>query len=166
MKQTDESIATRTELSEAPASSATDRVPEVVVLNIVRDLGGHIYQIAVSLTEELEELKPPPATSQMDVDPTSRPRIPTLVQLAHNRDLTGLTFLFQLCLCSQVARITSSWGHYQELTKHKSIYRHLLSLGDHRGASNLSETEVVDPQSPHPTTARFRVVGGVVSEHP
>ena len=78
----------KTELSEAPTSSATDHLFEVVVLKIVPNLNEHIYQ--VSLTEELEESEPPPATSRLDVDPTSRPHIPTLVQPTHNRGLTGL----------------------------------------------------------------------------
>ena len=107
------------------------------MLSIVRDLNEHIYQVAVSLAEELEKLESPPAAIRPDVDSTSGPHIPTLIQLARNRDFTGLTFLLQSCLCSQAARMTLSWGRHRELAMLKSIYQRLSASGKRR-VSDLS----------------------------
>ena len=69
------------------------------VLSIVRDLNESIYQAAVGLADEWEELDPSQATSRMDVDLASLSYVPTLVQLTHNQDATDLTFLLQTWLC-------------------------------------------------------------------
>ncbi|KAF9652068.1 hypothetical protein BDM02DRAFT_3126675 [Thelephora ganbajun] len=92
LKQTEELLATRSaELSEARTFlSTTDRLSEVEVLGIVRDLNEIIFQIAVTLTEEWEKLESSQAAGRMDIDPISRPHTPTLVQLARNRDLTAV----------------------------------------------------------------------------
>ena len=81
LKQTKDLLATKSaELSGARAFlSATDRLSEVEVLGIVRNLNENIYQIAVNLTDEWERLRSQ-GTSQMDVDPPSQPRAPSLVQ--------------------------------------------------------------------------------------
>ena len=133
LKLTEELLATRSaELSGAHAFlSTTDRLSEVEVLSIVRDLNENIYQVAVHLTEEWEKLESSQATNQMDVDPTSQPRVPILVQLVRNRDPTGLTFLLQSYLCSQAAEMTSSWGRQQELAILESIYQRLSASGEH-----------------------------------
>jgi len=136
LQRTEELLATRSaELSGAHAFlSTTDRLSEAEVLSIVRDLNENIYQVAVNLTEEWEKLESSQVISPMDVDsdPTSRPSVPALVQLAHNRDPTGLTFLFQSCLCSQVVSMTSGWGHHQELAILESVHQRLSASGEHR----------------------------------
>ena len=110
-------------------------------MRIVRDLNEHIYQVAVGLTGELEGSEPPLAATVQWMailgDPTSRPDIPTLVQLTRNRDLTYLGFLLQLCLCSREARVTFGWGRHRELAMLESIYRHLSAPDEHH---------VVDPR--------------------
>lgn len=133
LKQTEELLATRSaELAGAQAFlSTTDRLSEVEVLSIVRDLNENIYQVAVSLTEEWEKLESVPTTSQTDADATSQPHVPALVQLVRNRDPTGLTFLLQSCLCSQVVNATSSWDHFQELAILESIHQRLSASGEH-----------------------------------
>ncbi|KAF9650930.1 hypothetical protein BDM02DRAFT_3184878, partial [Thelephora ganbajun] len=139
LKQTEELLATRSaELSEARTFlSTTDRLSEVEVLGIVRDLNEIIFQIAVTLTEEWEKLESSQAAGRMDIDPISRPHTPTLVQLARNRDLTGLTFLLQSTLCSQAAKMTSSWVHHPEFGILKSVYKNISTSG---------ERHIVDPR--------------------
>jgi hypothetical protein len=132
LKESEDLSATRpTELSVAQTFlSAADRLSEVEVLNIVRDLNENIFQVAVSLTEEWEKLEPRRATGRMDANPTSGPRIPSLVRLVRNRDPMGLTFLLQSCLCSRAADTTSSWGRHKELAVHVSVYQHLSASGE------------------------------------
>ncbi|KAF9648387.1 hypothetical protein BDM02DRAFT_3115417 [Thelephora ganbajun] len=139
LKQTEELLATRSaELSEARTFlSTTDRLSEVEVLGIVRDLNEIIFQIAVTLTEEWEKLESSQVAGRMDVDPISRPHTPTLVQLARNRDLTGLTFLLQSTLCSQAAKMTSGWVHHPEFGILKSVYKNMSTSG---------ERHIVDPR--------------------
>jgi len=133
LKRTEELLATRSaELSGAHAFLSTmDRLSEAEVLNIVRDLNENIYQVAVNLTEEWEKLESSQVVVviSMDVDPTSRPSVPALVQLVHSRDPAGLTFLFQSCLCSLVVNITSGWGYYRELVILKPVYQRLSASG-------------------------------------
>ena len=133
LKRTEELLATRSaELSGAHAFlSTTDRLSEAEVLGIVRDLNENIYQVAVNLTEEWEKLESSQVVIPMDVDPTSRPSVPALVQLVHDRDPAGLTFLFQACLCSLVVNMTSGWGHYRELSILESVYQSLSTSGEH-----------------------------------
>jgi hypothetical protein len=137
LKETEDLLATRSaELSGAQTFlSTTDRLSEVEVLSIVRDLNENIFQVAVNLTEEWEKLDPPQATDQMDADPTSGPRLPVLVRLTRNRDPTSLTFLLQSCLCYRVVRMTSSWDGYQELDALVSVYKRLSASGEHHTAS-------------------------------
>ena len=134
LKQTEELLEARSaELSGAQTFLSTaDRLSEMEVLSIVRDLNENIYQVAVSLTEGWEKLKSPQATGRIEVDLTSQPRVIVLIQLARNRDLTGLTFLLQSFLCYQAANMTSSWAHNRELGVLKSVYQHLSALGEHR----------------------------------
>jgi len=49
------------------------------------------------------------------------------------------TFLLQLCLCSQVEKVTSSWGYHQELAILESIYQRLPALGEHNIVTNLGQ---------------------------
>ena len=137
LEKTEERSATRSaELSGTQTFLSTaDRLSEVEVLDIVRDLNENIYQVAVGLTEEWEKLEPPRATSRIDADPTSGdptsgPHVPALVRLARNRDPTSLTFLLQSYLCSRAADITSSWGRHKELAVHVSVYQHLSASGE------------------------------------
>jgi len=134
LKRAEELLATRSaELSGVQAFlSTTDRLSEAEVLNIVRDLNENIYQVATTLSEEWEKLESPQATIRTDVDPAPRSRVPALVQLVHNRGPMGVTFLSQSRLCSQVASMTSSWDHDQELAILKSIYERLCASGEHR----------------------------------
>ena len=181
LKRTEELLAARSaELSETRTFlSTTDRLSEVEVLGIVRDLNENIFQVAVSLADEWEKLEPSQATSRMDVDPASLPSGSALIQLARNRDLMGLTYLLQSCLCSQAARMTSSWSRHRELATLKSVHERLSASGEHhnsaagnvsltcyRGASNLSQVEVVSPQPPPPTPASLRTVGRAAGESP
>jgi N-acyl-L-homoserine lactone synthetase len=133
LKQTEELLETRTaELSGAQAFLSTaDRLSEMEVLSIVRDLNENIYQVAVSLTEEWEKLEPPQATARMNPDPTPQPRVHVLVQLARNRDLTGLTYLLQLHLCYQAMNMTSSWARNPDLGTLKQVYQSLSASGEH-----------------------------------
>ena len=133
LKRTEELLATRSaELAGAQAFlSTTDHLSEAEVLGIIRDLNENIYQAAVKLTEEWENLESPQGTSPTDVDPSSQPRVPILVRLVRNRDPMGLTFLLQSCLCSQVVDMTSSWGYNQELAAFDSVYQRLSASGKH-----------------------------------
>ena len=135
LKKTEELLACRSaELSETSTFlSTTDRLSEVEVLSIVRDLNEHIYQVAVGLTEGLEKLEPPRATaSRMDVDPPSRSHTSAVAQPARrDRDLTGLTFRLQSHLCSQAVRMTSGWGRHHQLAILEPIYQHLSASGEH-----------------------------------
>ena len=70
-------------------------------------------------------------TSRIDVDPSSQPQAPSLVQRVVSRDPVGLTFLLQLCLCAQAVEMTSSWGHHQELAILESVYKRLFASGEH-----------------------------------
>ena len=132
LKQTKDLLGTKSaELSVVRAFlSATDRLSEVEVLSIVRDLNENIYQVAVNLTDEWEKSRSQD-TSRMDVDPSSQPWAPSLVKRVVDRDPAGLTFLLQACLCSQVVELTSSWGHHQELSILESIYKRLSASGKH-----------------------------------
>ena len=132
LKQTEELLEARSaELSAAQVFLSTaDRLSEMEVLSIVRDLNENIYQVAVGLTEEWEKLDPSQATTRMDVDPTSRPDVPALVRLARGRDPTGLTFLLQTWLCFLAVDMTSSWGRHQESATLGSIYKRLAVLGE------------------------------------
>jgi len=127
LKQTKELLDARTaELSGAQTFLSTaDRLSEMEVLSIVRDLNEKIYQVAVSLTEGWEKLEPPQATGQMEVDPAPQPHVLVLIQLARKRDLTGLTYLIQSFLCYQVMTMTSSWTYNRDLGVLKHVYQKL-----------------------------------------
>jgi hypothetical protein len=132
MKETRNYLKTRSaELSGAQTFlSTTDRLSEVEVLNIVRDLNENIYQVAVNLTEEWEKLRPPKATGR--VDPGPRTPVSVLARLARNRDPTALTFLLQSRLCSRAMDMTLSWFRRKELAMLVSIYRNLSTSSEHR----------------------------------
>ena len=140
LKQTEKLLATRSaELSGVHAFlSTTDRLSEVEVLGIVHDLNENIYQVAVNLTDEWEKFESSQATDRMDIDPASRSHNSTAVQKVLSRNPGGLTFLLQSCLCSQVAKMTSSWGHHQELAILESIYQRLSASGG-RNIINLKQ---------------------------
>ena len=65
------------------------------MLGIAHNPNQSIYQVAVRLTEEWEKVEPPPTTSQMEINPTSHPRVSALAQLARNRRSDRLTFQLQ-----------------------------------------------------------------------
>ena len=125
LKQTEVLLEARSaELSGAHAFlSTTDRLSEMEVLSIVRDLNENIYQVAVGLAEEWEKLDPPQVTSRMDVDHTSLSCASVLAQLTRNRDLIGLTFLLQTWLCCLAVDMTSSWDRHQESGVLGSVYK-------------------------------------------
>ena len=133
LKQTEELLEARSaELSAAQVFLSTaDRLSEMEVLSIVRDLNENIYQVAVGLAEEWEKLDPSQATTRMDADQISRPDVPTLVRLARGQDATGLTFLLQTWLCFLAVDMTSSWGRHQESATLGSIYKCLAASGEH-----------------------------------
>ena len=133
LKQTQELLETRSaELSGAHAFlSTTDRLSEMEVLSIVRDLNENIYQAAVGLTEEWEKLDPPQVISRMDVDATSLSCASVLAQLTRSRDPVGLTFLLQTWLSVLAVDMTSSWGRHQESAVLGSVYKRLSASGEH-----------------------------------
>jgi len=133
-KKTEELLQARTaELSEAQTFlSKVDRLSEMEVLGIVKSLNENILQLATSLAEAWEKLRPSQATGPIEVDLTSQPRHSVLVQLARKRDHMGLTFLLQSRLCYQAVEMTSSWVRDQELGRLGSIYQHLSASGEHR----------------------------------
>jgi len=133
LKQTEGLLKARsTELCRAQTFLSTaDRLSEMEVLDIVRDLNENIYQATVSLTEEWEKLGPSQTTGRLYINHGSRTQVPVLVRLARNRDLTGLTLLLQSHLCSQAVNITSSWGRRQELKIIREIYQRLSTSGEH-----------------------------------
>ena len=132
LKQAEQLLEARSaELSEAQAFLSTaDRLSEMEVLDIVRDLNENIYQVAVGLTEEWAKLEPSKPPSKIKLDLTSKQRPIILVQLARNRDLTGLTFLLQLDLCRHVVSMTSTWVHRQDCAVLKDVYHRLSASGE------------------------------------
>ena len=73
LRQTEELLEARAaELSGAQTFLSTaDRLSEMEVLSIVRDLNENIYQVTVSLTEGWEKLESSQATGRIELDPTS-----------------------------------------------------------------------------------------------
>ena len=139
LKKSEELSARRSaELSETRTFlSTTDGLSEAEVLSIVRDLNEHIYQVAVGLTEELENLEPLPATSRMDVDPISRrAHTSAVARPASNQDLTGWTFRLQSYLCSQAVKMTSSWGRRREFAILEPVYQRLSTSGERHVVSH------------------------------
>jgi len=134
LKRTEELLEARTaELSGAQTFLSTaDRLSEMEVLSIVRDLNENLFQVAVTLTEEWEKLESSQANDSIEVDLTSKSRDPALVQLARKRDPTGLTYLLQSFLCSQAVEMASSWVRGKEPGGLGSVYRHLSVAGEHR----------------------------------
>ena len=133
LKRTEELLATRSaELSGAQAFLSTaDRLSEMEVLGIVRELNENIYQVAAGLTEgwmKMESSKPP---DKVELDLASQPRTIVLIQLARNRDLTGLTFLIQLHLCYFAVTMTSSWADNKNFALIKDLYQRLSASGEY-----------------------------------
>ena len=134
LKKTEELLQVRiAELTEAQAFlSKVDRLSEMEVLNVVSDLNENIVQLAASLTAAWEQLEPPQATDPIKVDLTSEHHHSVLVQLACERNPTGLTFLLQSRLCYQAVTLTSSWVRDQKSGGLGSVYRHLSASGEDR----------------------------------
>jgi len=131
LTRAEELLAMRSaELSAAQSFlSTTDRLSETEVLGIVRDLNENIFQVAANLTEEWEKLGDSGSTVTKDkVDVLSQHYGPALIQLALNRDPTGVTFLVQSCLCNIVTEITSRW-RYGKLAVLGSVYKRLSASG-------------------------------------
>lgn len=175
LARTEELLATRSaELAVAQSFlSTTDRLSEAEVLDIVRDLNENIFQVAANLTEEWEKLGSSRASrftiEQHDIDSFSQSYGPVLIRQALDRDPAAVTLLVQTCLCCLAMDITSSWRHDQELAELGPVYQRLSASGKYtssavsemeltylRGASNRSQVEVLDLQSPLPTFARLR----------
>ena len=133
LKQTQDLLEARTtELSGAQAFLSTaDRLSEMEVLHIVRDLNENIFQIAVILVEEWKKLEPSQTLGRIQVDLTPQPRVPVLIQLARKRDLAGLTYLLQSFLCHQAVDMTSSWAHSRELGALEYVYQRLSASSEH-----------------------------------
>ena len=133
LRQIKELLGARTaELSGAQAFLSTaDRLSEIEVLGIVHNLNENIFQLAVGLTDAWERLGPSQATGPIEVDLTSQPRDPVLVQLARKRDLAGLTYLLQSFLCHQAVDMTSSWVCNQEFGGLGSVYQRISASGEH-----------------------------------
>ena len=133
LKQTRELLGAMTaQFSEAQTLLSTaDRLSEMEVLDIVRDLNENIYQVAIILTGEWEKLEPSQATGLIEVDLTSQSRDPVLIQLARKWDLTGLTFLLQSFLCRQAVDMTSSWAHSRELGALEYVYQRLSASSEY-----------------------------------
>ena len=167
LARTNELLAARSkELSAAqPFLSTTDRKSEADVLGIVRSLNENIFQIAANLTEEWEKLRSSRRDrfepSKEDMNTLSQSLGSALVYKARYRIPVGLTFLIQTCLCDFATCITSSWTNNKELSILGSVYQHLSASGEYpshavtetqlkhtRGAGNLSQMEVLNPQPP------------------
>ena len=134
LKRIEESLKKRpAELSgEQAFLPVSDRLSEMEVLGIVRELNENIYQVAAGLTEgwmKMESSKPP---DKVKLDLTSQGAPPVLVQLARNRDLTGLTFLIQLHLCYYATNMTSSWAHNKDFVLIKDLYQRLSASGEYQ----------------------------------
>ena len=134
LERTEELLAARSaELAGAHTFLSTkDRLSEAEVLSIVNDINENIFQVAVNLTEEWGKLKSSQATGRMDFNLASRPHVPVLVQLALDREPTGLTPLLQSCLCYHATVMIPSWGYYQELDVLESVYQRLSASGEHQ----------------------------------
>ena len=125
------SEAITAELSRAQTFlSRADRLSEVDVLSIVRDLSENIYQLVVSLTKGWGQSESSQATGRIKVSPTSRPCV-ILVRLVHRRDLTGLTCPLWSYLCYQAVNMTSSWDYSPEFAILKHVYQHLSASGEY-----------------------------------
>ena len=119
------------ELTEAQTFlSMVDNLSERDVLSIVESLNEHILQLAASLTDAWEQLEPSQATGPIE-DPTSQPYHSILVQLARERNSTGLIYLLQSRLCYQAVIMTSSWVRNKEPGELGSVYQHLSASGEH-----------------------------------
>ena len=134
LKKTEQLLEARTaELSVAQTFLSTaDRLSEVEVLSIVRELNENIFQIAVSLAEGWEKLRSSGTTGRRvkNADPTSQSRPYVLLQLARNRDSTGLTCLLQSYLCEQAVNMIPSWDYNQDFVVLKRVYEHLSASGE------------------------------------
>lgn len=153
--------------------STTDRLSEAEVLCIVRDLNENIFQVTTNLAEEWEKLALSlPArlsiTPENSLDNFSRFYGSTLIYRSFQWDPTAVTYLIQSCLCYFATEMTSSWRRSrndgEELKILASVYEHLSAFGEHlsraasgmrrltvthaRGASNISQMEILDSQPP------------------
>ena len=133
LKKTEELLQARAaEVSEAQTFlSNVDRLSEIDVLGIVRDLNENIYQVAIILARAWEKLDSSQVTGPIGVDLTSQHRDPILIQLARKRDLAGLTYLLQSFLCHQAVDMTSSWAHSRELGALEYVYQRLSASSEH-----------------------------------
>ena len=133
LKKTEQLLEARTaELSVAQTFLSTaDRLSEVEVLSIVRELNENIFQVAVSLAEGWEKLRSSGATGRKNADPTSQPRPYVLLQLTRNQDSMGLTCLLQSYLCEQAVNMIPSWDYNQGFVVLRRVYEHLSASGEH-----------------------------------
>ena len=133
LKKTEELLQVRTaELSEAQTFlSKVDHLSEMEVLDIVKSLNEKIFQLATSLTDAWERSRPSQATGPIEVNLTSQPHHSFLVQLARNRDTTGLTCLLQSRLCYKAVEMTSSWIRNRKPGELGTVYQHLSASGEH-----------------------------------
>ena len=137
LTRTKELFAARTtpEHSNAqPFSPTPDRLSDIEVLGVIRDLNENIFQVAVILTEEWEELRSSrpnrSTTTKENVDSFSQSYGPALIHQVLNRKPAAVTFLVQSCLCELATQITSSWRQNEELRTLRSVYQRLSPSGE------------------------------------
>ena len=178
LRRAKELLAARSaELSTAQSFLPTaDQLSETAVLGIVRDLNKNICQVAIDLTGELEKLMTSSSgrffIPKKKIEGFSQLYGPVLVLHSLEGDPGVVELLIMSCICMIVTQITSSWRDDDldtELDQLGSVYKRLSASGrctprtlaefrltHTRGAKNISQMEVLDPQSPRqPLISRF-----------
>ena len=132
LKRIEELLTTKpAELSgEQAFLPSADRLSEMEVLCIVRELNENIYQVAASLIEGWMKMKSSKPPDRVELDLISKQSPPVLLQLTRNRDIAGLSFLIQMHLCFYAAKMTSRWAHNKDFVLIKDLYQRLSASGE------------------------------------